>query len=122
MNRLALFTAASLLALAPMACNQSAYSTSNNSTTTAGLAIEPSSREIVVGETVTFVARTHDTYGRSAKVEWSSTAGDLKREEDGRIARVKFDEVGTYTVKASLMIDNVAVQSDMVEVRVKPIR
>lgn len=103
-------------------CNQSSYAEPGQQTTTAGLTIEPSSREIVVGETVTLVARTRDTYGRDAKLKWSTTAGSLSEEQDGRVARVKFNEVGTYTVKATLNVDGNPVQTDMVEIRVKAIR
>lgn len=123
MTRKILVTA--LLATAGLVggCNSSSYAEPNNTnTTTAGLTIEPSSRDIVAGETVTLVARTRDTYGRDAKVKWSTTAGNLTEEQDGRVARVKFNEVGTYTVKATLNVDGNPIQTDMVEVRVKAIR
>lgn len=87
----------------------------------AGIFVEPSSREIVAGETVTLVARTRDTYGRDAKIEWSSTAGSLKTEQDGRIARVRFDQTGTYTVRAALHVDGREVEHESVVVRVKPV-
>ncbi len=83
--------------------------------------VESSSREIVAGEIVTLTARTKDTYGRDAQVKWSSTAGKLQTEQDGRVARVRFDETGTYTVKATLWVDGREVESDMIEVRVKPV-
>ena len=110
-----------LFALTAAGCNQTAYSTNPNQTT-ASLSLEPSSREIVSGETVTVVARTRDTYGRDAKVKWTTAAGELREEQQGRIARVKFAEPGTYTITASLSINDQVVQSDMVEIRVKPIR
>ena len=110
-----------LLALTAAGCNQTAYSTNPNQTTVS-LSLEPSSREIVSGETVTVVARTRDTYGRDAKVRWTSAGGELRQEQDGRIARVKFAEPGSYTISASLTIDDQVVQSDTVEIRVKPIR
>ena len=83
--------------------------------------VQASSHDIVSGETVTLTARTQDTYGRDAKIRWTSTAGSLKTEQDGRIARVKFDEPGTYTVRASLLVDGREVQSEMVEIHVKPV-
>jgi hypothetical protein len=88
----------------------------------AGLDIEASSNSIVSGETVTLVARTYDTYGRDADVEWNTTAGDLKTEQSGRIARVTFDEIGTYTVSATLRVDGRDIARDMVEVRVRSIQ
>jgi plastocyanin len=87
----------------------------------ASIDIEGASREALVGDTVTFVARSHDTYGRDAKVTWSSTGGDVSTDEDGRVARVRFTEPGTYSVRASLEIEGRAVQNDIVEVRVKPL-
>ncbi len=87
----------------------------------ASVRIEASSRDIVSGETVTLTARTRDTYGRSPTVRWTSSAGSLTTEQDGRVARVRFNEPGTYSVKAALSIDGREVQSDMVEVRVKPV-
>lgn len=94
---------------------------SNADATPASLTVEASSRDIVVGELVTLVARTKDTYGRDAEVKWSSTAGSLTVEEDGRVARVKFTEVGTYTVRSALLVDKREVDTDLVEVRVRPV-
>jgi plastocyanin len=120
MVRCRTFVACVTILAAVAGCQNSSYSTRPDST--ASLRLEPSSREIVVGETVTFVARTSDTYGRDARVRWTATSGQLSQEQDGRVARVRFNDAGTYTVSASLMIDNQPVQSDMVEIRVKPIR
>src|SRR5262249_7036144 len=105
-------------ALAVGGCNEN---TSSNDMSPATVRIEASQRQIVVGEIATLVARTKDTYGREAKVRWSSTAGKLSTEQDGRVARVQFDEVGTYTVKATLSVDGREVESDMVEIRVRPV-
>lgn len=112
--------AASLVALPVVGCETSRNTISSDAN--AGLDINASSDSIVSGETVTFVARTFDTYGRDAKIEWNTTAGDLKTEESGRIARVKFSEVGTYTVSATLSVDGRDVARDMAEVRVRAIR
>lgn len=86
-----------------------------------GVSIEASARDVVAGDTVTFVARSHDTYGRDTKIRWEATSGKVTTDQDGRIARVKFTETGTYSVKAVLVQDGRDVQSDMVEVRVKPV-
>ncbi|HPO92637.1 MAG TPA: hypothetical protein PL072_04110 [Phycisphaerales bacterium] len=93
----------------------------HDGSTPATVRIEASQREIVAGEIVTLIARTKDTYGRDAEVRWSSTAGKLSTEQDGRVARIRFDDVGTYTVKATLWVDGREVESDMVEVRVRPV-
>ncbi len=82
--------------------------------------LESAPREVIVGDTVTFIAHTTDTFGRNVKVNWSSTAGEVQTDEGGRIARVKFNDAGTYSVKATLELDGRPVQSDMAEVRVRP--
>lgn len=108
---------AAMLALGLTACaNNNSYSDTPKN---ASIHIEASSRELIVGDTATFIARTQDTYGRSAKVNWSSTAGTLTTQDDGRVARVKFSDAGTYSVKATLTVDGKEIQTDLVEVRVK---
>lgn len=114
---LCLIAACSLLAFG---CSTH-YPSTQGGITPAALSVEASSRDIVVGETVTLVARTKDTYGREAAVKWSSTAGSLRTEQDGRVARVTFDQVGTYTVRGALFVDNREVDNDLVEIRVKPV-
>ena len=100
-------------------------STSQTASEKAGAAamwIEPSSRDVTSGDTVTFQARTRDTLGKDAKVKWTTTAGKLTTENDGKVARVKFDEPGTYSVRATLQVNGQDIQTDMVEVRVKPLK
>jgi len=75
-----------------------------------------------VGDTVTFQATTRDTYGRDAEVKWFTTATKLSTDENGRVARVRFEEPGTYSVRASLLIDGREFMSDSAEVRVKPLK
>lgn len=96
-------------------------STRTNEVGQARIDVEASNTNILAGETVTFVARTADTYGRDADVKWSSTAGDIKSAEEGRVARVTFKETGTYSVKGSLWVDGREVQTDTVEIRVRPV-
>lgn len=117
-----LMTPIAVLALALGACessNRSVKSFSESDQPT--VSIRASATQIVVGEIVTFAARTQDTYGRDAQLRWSSTAGELKIEQDGRVARGFFNETGTYTVKAVLSVDGREVGSDMAEVRVLPV-
>lgn len=87
----------------------------------ASIAVVTSAREALVGDTVTFTVRTKDTYGRDANVHWTTNAASLKTEQDGRIARVKFDEPGTYTVRATLQVDNADVSTDAVDIKVRPV-
>ncbi|MBY0308432.1 MAG: hypothetical protein K2Q09_06795 [Phycisphaerales bacterium] len=86
------------------------------------LSITAPSRDLLAGDTATFMANTVNTYGRDAKVRWTVTGGRLTTEENGRIARVRFDDTGTYTVKAMLDIDGNPVQTEAVDVRVRPVK
>ena len=81
-----------------------------------------SSRSILAGEVVTVTAQTENLLGREADIEWSTTGGDLEEDQNGRIARVKFDRPGTYAITALLRVDDQVLKSDAVEVEVKPIR
>ncbi|CAN5596185.1 hypothetical protein BH10PLA1_BH10PLA1_14660 [soil metagenome] len=85
------------------------------------LQVRPSSRSIVVGETVTFLSRTENTLGRDAKLDWTTTGGTLKTEENNRVARVTFDKPGTYSVIATLNADGRQVDRSSTDVEVKPL-
>jgi len=74
-----------------------------------------------VGETVTITARSQDTYGRDSHLNWSTTAGTLSTEENGRVARVKFDQPGVGTVSAVLTVDGREIRREFVDIRVKPL-
>lgn len=84
--------------------------------------VNASRREAVVGEVITFTARTENLLGRDASVRWSAPAGELRTEQDGRVARVIFDEPGTYSVAAQLFIDGFEVRRDSKTVTVHPLR
>jgi hypothetical protein len=116
------FLAAALGGLTVLgACRTDNHTTHSSEVGQARINVEASNTNIMAGETVTFMARTADTYGRNAKVKWTSTAGDLKIDDDGRVARVTFKESGTYSVKGSLWVDNREIETDTVEVRVRPV-
>jgi hypothetical protein len=121
MNRMSAALIVGVLALAGGCSDYQQGGDSSSPGGNASIDIEGGSRDALVGDTVTFVARSRDTYGRDAKITWNATAGDVTTDQEGRVARVKFTEPGTYSVRASLEIDGQPVQSDMVEVRVKPI-
>ena len=78
-------------------------------------------RNVLAGDTVTLIARTKETYGRDARIEWSTTGGSLKTEDNGRVARVRFETPGTYGVSAKLQVEGRQVAADMVDVRVNPV-
>lgn len=98
--------------------NQSAH----NHAADTSIRVEAPTRDAFVGDTLTFVARSTDTYGRDAKIVWTTTAGDVRTEEEGRIARITFNEPGTYSVRATLELNGQPVNSDIFEVRVSPVR
>jgi plastocyanin len=84
--------------------------------------IEPSRERAVVGEVVTFTAMTEDLLGRDAEIRWTAPAGELREEQEGRVARVIFDEPGTYSVTARLFIDGHEVRRDTRNITVQPVR
>lgn len=84
--------------------------------------VTASNTDIVAGDVVTFTTRSENTLGRDAAVRWTSTGGDIKTEENGRVARATFTKPGTYTVTGRLEIDGQVVRSDSVDVRVKAVR
>ena len=83
--------------------------------------VEPSHQEIYAGETVTLTVRDQDTAGRDVRIEWNTTGGELTTERNDRIARVKFDTPGVYTITGRIHADDV-VMSDSVDVTVKRVR
>jgi hypothetical protein len=88
----------------------------------ASVHVSAPTRDALVGDTLTFVAKSTDTYGRDAKIKWSSTAGEVRTDEGGRVARVTFNEPGTYSIRATLELDGQPVSSDIFEVRVAPVK
>lgn len=110
------------LALAMSACNTSSRTSASDPTVSrVGFSLEPSTRDLVAGETVTIFARSYDTYGREPEITWSSSAGKITTEQNGRIARVRLDEPGTFTVTAVLTADGQEIKRETVEIRVKPL-
>jgi hypothetical protein len=84
--------------------------------------LHPTAKEVYAGEIVTVTTETHNLLGRDAKVKWATTGGELKTEDEGRIARVKFDRPGTYVVSAQLYSDDEMVQTQSVTINVRPLR
>lgn len=83
--------------------------------------ITASKREALVGENVTFTTRSKNLAGRESHIEWRSSGGELTTEENNRVARVKFDRPGKYTISSRLYVDGQAVETDSVSVDVRPI-
>ncbi len=110
------------IVLALSGCGNSSRNSSSDSTVSrVGFTLEPSTRDLVAGESVTIFARSYDTYGRDPEITWTSSAGRITTEQNGRIARVKFDQPGTYSVSAVLTADGREIKRETVEIRVKPL-
>jgi len=109
------------VALATGACHTSPSGQASGPDANVGLRLEPTSRTITSGEVVTVAARTENLLGRDADIKWLAPGGDLKVEQNGRIARVRFDQPGTYTITAQLFADGREVRRDQTTVRVNPL-
>jgi hypothetical protein len=122
-TRLACVATLSLFVAAGAACNSShtTSTTSDPALSHVDLALDASNREVVVGDTITVTARTEDTYGRNSQIKWNSTAGNLDTEQEGRVARIRFDQPGTYTVSAILSVDGKETRRASVDIHVKPL-
>ena len=120
MNSLRAFVAslAVLSALGATACQSDSYAESDH----VQFRVVASNTEIVVGDTVTLSTRSENTLGRDASVTWTTTGGDVKADQGGRIARATFEKPGTYTVTGQLELDGEVVQRDSVNIYVRPVR
>lgn len=120
--KLTLVASALIAAGSLVACNQTSRSSGDPTVSRVGLNLESSTRTLLIGEVVTIIARTEDTYGRDSKITWTTTSGDLTTEQDGRVARVKFDQPGLYTITAVLEVDGKETRRSSVDIRVKPVQ
>jgi hypothetical protein len=74
------------------------------------------------GEVVTVQANTENLLGKSAEMRWDAPGGHVDTQDSGRIARVMYDNPGTYTVTGHLFVDGREIRQDQVTVNVKPLR
>jgi len=109
---------AGAIGLGVAACHTSPSGQASGPDSDIGLRLEPTSRTITQGEVVTVKARTENLLGRDADVKWLAPGGSLNVEQNGRIARVRYDQPGTYTVTAQLFVDGREVRRDQTTVRV----
>jgi hypothetical protein len=122
-----------ILGLALAGCNSGSYNAGTNSDNDHSGAARPlaesqpqinivsANREVAVGDTSTFTVNSRNTLGRNARIEWASTSGKVDTEENGRIARVHFDQPGSNTVTAKLLIDDKVVDQDTVTINARPL-
>lgn len=83
------------------------------------ISLTPASRSVVVGDTLTIASQTKNMVGREATIEWTTTGGEITPADNNRIARMKFDKPGTYTVTARALVNGVVVDSDSVDIHVR---
>jgi plastocyanin len=81
--------------------------------------LHPSTQAVTPGQSITVIARSANTLGHNTSVDWASTGGEMTTEQNKRLARLKFDQPGAYTVSAVLRMDGNVVGSDSVEINVK---
>ena len=81
-----------------------------------------SNKEIAAGDTTSFTVNSRNTLGTNAQVRWESSGGSVTTDDNGRIARVRFDRTGNYTVTAKLVINGQIVDTDSAQVEVRPLR
>ncbi len=87
-----------------------------------GLSVEPTRDRMAVGEVITVAAETQNLLGRDAEIEWEAAGGHIDVQDNGRIARVRFDEPGTKEVSAKLFVDGRLVRRDSTTITVRPLR
>lgn len=121
-NKAAGFALAGMLVAGMQACTSNRDDMAYGPAATVGLSLQPSSREMMAGEIVTVIANTENLLGRDSEIEWNAPGGEVRTEENGRIARVMYDQPGTYTISAQLFVDGTMVRRDGVTVNVKPLR
>lgn len=83
--------------------------------------LKPSNRSIAAGDTVTIVSSTQNLTGRNAEIQWATTGGRISLSDDNRIARVRFDNPGRYTVTAQAMVNGTVVDTSTVQIDVRPV-
>jgi plastocyanin len=122
MKRTFLSTAAACVLALPAltACEQNRGTRVSGANESVDFWVEPSDTDIVAGEIITFTAHSQDLIGREADIEWTSTAGKVDTEQNGRVARVTFEEPGAYTVTGRVLVEGTVIE-DSVDVEVRPI-
>jgi hypothetical protein len=86
------------------------------------ISLVASNKEIVQGDTTTLTVDSRNTLGRNAQIEWTATGGEVQTDDSGRVARVRFDTPGVFTVLGRLLIDGQEVDREMMNINVRPLR
>lgn len=83
--------------------------------------IHPSATKLVAGEIATVTVQSANTLGRDAEVRWETSGGDLTTQQNGMVARIRFDQPGRYVVTSRLYLDGDLVQRDSTNIEVVPL-
>jgi hypothetical protein len=81
-----------------------------------------SNKQVAVGDTTSLTVNSRNTFATNSQIRWDASGGKVTTEDNGRIARVKFDRPGTYTVTARLVINGQVVDSDSTTIEARPLR
>ena len=84
--------------------------------------LQPSATQIMAGQTVTVAAESENVAAGQADIQWAAMGGDLAIDDNGRIARVRFDKPGTYYISATLSVGDMAVETEATTITVSPFR
>lgn len=101
----AVLISSSLLFVAPLALTGCHSNTTTMANESLVLDVTASSNVINQGEIVTFMVHDKGTLGKDIDIKWTSNGGDVKTEQDERVARVKFDKPGTFSVSAEFWVE-----------------
>jgi hypothetical protein len=83
--------------------------------------LKPANHTIAAGDTVTIATHTRNLAVRGSDIQWASTGGRIELSEDHRIARVRFDNPGRYTVTARALYNGSIVDTSSVQIEVRPV-
>ena len=88
-----------------------------------GLEVRPDDAQVVAGETVVLTAHADESilYRGDARVEWDAPEGEVSIASPNRIARVRYEQPGSYRVTARLMVGGEEVASDVTSIRVRAV-
>ena len=83
--------------------------------------IQPSSEQIMAGETVTLTSESQNVLGRDAQIEWHPSGGELRTSQNGRVAQITFPNPGTYNVTADLIVGGQRYTTQTTRIEVQPL-
>ena len=97
----------SVMGLGSVGCSSMTGGDYGTSPNVVKVSVKASRHSCYVGENVTFFTKTENVLGHKAELKWTSTGGKLTVDDNGRVARVMFDQPGVYSVSVNLSLDGV---------------